>query len=107
VLRLRLFLDPGAGVCLWAADEATRARFGYAVDHRRLGLPDELVHALDALIADCDASLNWDDPGGPPRAPVPAPERLTDLAAQIVAALGCEVAADPVPPQSAQRGKHP
>lgn len=61
----RFFLDAGAGTCLWAANLAARETFGYAVDHRRLPLADATRAALDALVARHDASLDWDDPGGP------------------------------------------
>lgn len=88
--RLRLFLDAGAGVCLWSQDEATRARFGYAVDHRELGLAPEVVDAVDRLIADHDASVDWHNPGaaGPGGAGAPLVERALELVTRIRQALG-------------------
>ena len=97
--RLRLFLDAGAGVCLWSQDEATKARFGYAVDHRELGLAPDAAEAIDRLLADYDASIDWDDPGatapdgfGPTvfghEADAPFSERARDLAVRLRRALG-------------------
>lgn len=87
--RFRMFLDAGAGVCLWAANDAARSRFGYAVDHRRLGLPHDLCEALDQLMAGHDASIDWDDPGAvAPEDTASANRRLRDLAAMVAAALG-------------------
>lgn len=97
--RLRLFLDAGAGVCLWSEDEATKARFGYAVDHRDLGLAPDVVEAIDRLITDYDASIDWDDPGAAARAGpgatttgheagAPFSERIRDLVLRLGQALG-------------------
>lgn len=103
--RLRLFLDAGAGVCLWSQDEATKERFGYAVDHRELGLAPEVVEAIDRLIADYDASIDWNDPAasdpdgfGPTlsgyEAGAPFRERTRDLAGRLAQLLGPEFALD-------------
>ncbi len=97
--RLRLFLDAGAGVCLWSQDEATKARFGYPVDHQTLALTAGLLDALDQLIVDYDATINWDDPGasdpdgfGPAvfgfEPDAPFRERIQDLALRLREALG-------------------
>jgi hypothetical protein len=51
-------------VCLWAHSDAARKRFGHAVDHRNLPLSAETIQMLDALIAQYDTSLDWNDPGG-------------------------------------------
>ncbi|MFC6661259.1 hypothetical protein [Deinococcus multiflagellatus] len=34
--RLRFFFDTGSGICLWAGDPATEARYGLAVDPQTL-----------------------------------------------------------------------
>lgn len=62
-MRLRFFLDAGAGVCLWAQNDAMKARFGYPVELDDLPLPRDLVADLMHLMADYDASIDWDDPG--------------------------------------------
>ena len=61
---LRFFFDYG-GTCLWAANDAARERFGYAVDLAELPISDELRAALVRACERFDTSLNWDDPTGP------------------------------------------
>lgn len=61
----RFLFDAGSGVCLWAADDATRNRFGYPIDHEALGLPPDLSAAVGRLIAWYDEAFDWDDPGNP------------------------------------------
>ncbi len=64
VYVLRFFFGYG-GTCLWAANDAARERFGYAVELSDLPVSDELRAALHAACARFDTSLNWDDPAGP------------------------------------------
>ncbi len=80
----RFFFDAGSGTCLWAANTAARDAFGYAVDHRRLALPEPLLAVLDGLIARHDTSIDWDDPGSP--GPWTAQDRAS-FAADALAAL--------------------
>ena len=63
--RLRFAFDAGAGVCLWAANEAAREDFGYPVSSDDLPLEPETQMRLERLIAWYDESVDWDDPGGP------------------------------------------
>jgi hypothetical protein len=65
-MRLRLFFDAGSGVCLWAQDEEAKQRFGYPVDLNALALPRDLHADLVRLIADYDATIDWDNPGATP-----------------------------------------
>jgi hypothetical protein len=62
-MRLRFFFDAGAGVCLWAQDEAAKARFGYPVEADALDIPVELRAELEQLVTDYDDTFPWDDPG--------------------------------------------
>ncbi len=62
--RLRFVIEAGVRVCLWAQDEATKARFGYAVWLDGLGLPPELVEDANQLMSDFDHALAAHDPGG-------------------------------------------
>ena len=59
---LRFFFDAGAGVCLWAGNEAANERFGYAVDPEELPLTAETREAVDGLIARFDEGVDWNDP---------------------------------------------
>ena len=63
-MRLRFFFDAGSGMCLWAQDEATKQRFGYAVQLDDLDLPPDLRADLVQLIVDYDATIDWNNPGG-------------------------------------------
>jgi hypothetical protein len=62
---LRFMFDAGSGTCLWAADDAARAAFGYAVDHHALPLDAAMRARLDGLVAWHDRSIDWAHPGGP------------------------------------------
>ncbi len=57
-MHLRCFFDCGAGVCLWAADNAARGRFGYAVELSALPLTAETVAAGERLMSEHDAFVN-------------------------------------------------
>lgn len=61
-MRIRCSFDAGAGVCLWAADEAARAVYGYAIAFADLSLNEDLRRRGEALLALFDTRLCWDDP---------------------------------------------
>ncbi len=60
-----MFFDPGAGTCLWAVDAAAKAELGYDVALAALPVSAETRAAGEALIAEFDTSIDWEDPGGP------------------------------------------
>jgi hypothetical protein len=93
--HLRLFLDAGSGVCLWAQNDAARDRFGYAVDAQDLDLPPDVLEDVFRLIRDHDEGFNWNDPAlaGNQGAPGPDPDtpfhdRIRTLAKWLREALG-------------------
>ena len=92
VLRLRFFFDAGAGTCLWAASDAARERYGYAVDAVALPIAAELAERLAAITAEYDSSIDWQDPGSPgPWSEVQRVDfevRSRDLLSELRAALG-------------------
>lgn len=61
----RFFFDFGETSCLWAADQQTRAHFGYPVALEELPVSPDLVNVLRALATEFDASINWNNPAGP------------------------------------------
>lgn len=61
MIALRFFFDAGAGVCLWAGNDAARARFGYAVAHQDLPISVNAQRWLDHLVAWFDTSLDWEN----------------------------------------------
>lgn len=63
-MRLRYFFDPGSRICLWAADEESRAFFGYAIEFDSLNLSRETAALGRHLVSVFDGSVNWDDPAG-------------------------------------------
>lgn len=91
--RLRYFFDAGSGVCLWAGDAATEARYGYAVALDALPLSDETRGALGRLIAAFDRSIDWADPGGTDARGAGATERFADAAREGLALLRRELSA--------------
>jgi hypothetical protein len=90
--QLRFSFDAGAGTCLWAASDAARERFGYAVDFDGLPVSENIRRALVHLCAWYDTGLDWDDPAGP--SPWPPDEqarfdaRARAVLADLRAALG-------------------
>jgi hypothetical protein len=62
---IHLAFDSGSGVCLWAKNEVTATKFGYAIDHWTLPLSRNTQVWLQHLISWYDTSLDWDDPGDP------------------------------------------
>lgn len=63
--QFRYFFDPGAGTCLWSANDRARARFGYPAVLADLCLPPEVASHADELIARFDTSIDWSNPAGP------------------------------------------
>lgn len=63
--RLRYRFEPGAGVCFWAGDDATEARFGLAVQSTDLPLPENTRRRLEYLVAWFDTSIDWEYPPDP------------------------------------------
>ena len=64
-MKLRFFFDAGSGICLWAADEAAREKYGYPVALEALPLDSATVSRGEDLIRNFDTSLDWNDPTGP------------------------------------------
>lgn len=64
-MKFRYFFDPGSGMCLWAADDETRAVFGYPVELEKLNLPEDTVALGNRLISFFDGSIDWEYPSGP------------------------------------------
>lgn len=92
--RLKMMLDAGAGVCLWAANDAARERFGYSVETAALGLPPDVAAEVEQLIADHDAAIDWNDPGGAAVGDGPGAEQRGAVVARLRAALGPEFAVE-------------
>lgn len=61
----RSFFDSGSGVCLWAANDRARERFGYAVETDALPVPESDRRRVRDLIAWADAITEWRHPVGP------------------------------------------
>lgn len=60
---VRYFFDPGAGICLWAANEKAKERFGYPIEHWDLPLTENTKRFLQYLVAWFDTSIDWSSPG--------------------------------------------
>ena|SRR5262245_60553946 len=84
--RLRYFFDPGADICLWAANDSARERFGYPVDASRLHLSENTSRRVRYLAAWHHTSIDWEYPPDP--SPWDANERARfDAEAQRLLAL--------------------
>lgn len=64
-MKLRYFFDPGTDICLWAADDAAREKFGYAVEFEDLPLTDAIAEKALQLAKWFDTSIDWSSPGAP------------------------------------------
>jgi hypothetical protein len=62
--KIRFFFDAGSGICLWAADDATRQIFDYPIDIWNLALPENTKRQTAYLITWFDTSIDWNDPAG-------------------------------------------
>lgn len=63
--RFRFFFDAGTGACLWAANDAARARFDYPTECRDLPISENLQRYLYYLAAWYDTSIDWNYPPDP------------------------------------------
>lgn len=105
-MRLRCFFDCGAGVCLWAADTAARARFGYAVELASLPLRRETHATGEALMAAHEEFVQASLAGSPPDEAMVERWRVTARAwlGALRAELGPEVTVEDAlepPPEAA------
>ncbi len=60
--KFRHFFDAGSGICLWSADEHTKKKFDYPVEHSKLSITDNLRRRLVYLCSWYDTSIDWDNP---------------------------------------------
>lgn len=62
--ELKFMYDWGSGVCVWATNAASKAKFqDYPVNTSDLPISPELADLLNRLIIQHDTALNWADPG--------------------------------------------
>lgn len=94
VYRLKYMFDAGSGICLWAASDAARGRFGYPVDDDELPLSEALRARVRRLLEWYDRSLDWDDPGGPSPWDAAEEARFAAEARAVLAALREELGPD-------------
>jgi hypothetical protein len=80
---VRYFFDAGSGICLWAASESARLRFGYPIDPTVLPVSPNLRREVSDVCAFFDSSVDWTDPGGPS----PWPDTMYDAFAMRADAL--------------------
>ncbi len=64
--RIRFQFSYSTGTCFWPENNAARERYGYPIEPDELPLTPRTIAALNDLNVRYDASLDWDDPGGPP-----------------------------------------
>jgi hypothetical protein len=63
--KLRYFFDAGSGICLWAANDASRSTWGYPVDVDVIGLPETVCKQAYDTLTFYDTCINWSSPGDP------------------------------------------
>ncbi|HZX30097.1 MAG TPA: hypothetical protein VFF03_01980 [Rhodocyclaceae bacterium] len=61
----RYFFDPGSSICLWSANDETRAKFDYPVELTGLELPENLLRRALYVMAWYDTSIDWSYPPNP------------------------------------------
>jgi hypothetical protein len=62
---LRFLFDAGSGICFWAGNEASKARFGYPILAEDLPISRQTQNALNEIIQLYDESFNWKSPTDP------------------------------------------
>jgi hypothetical protein len=63
--KVRYFFSPGAGVCLWSANDAAREKYDLPVDHWQLPLTENLKRRLNHIVAWYDTAIDWNSPSDP------------------------------------------
>jgi len=63
--RLRYFFDPGSDICLWAANDAARVRFGYPIGAKDMPIPENTWRRVLCLCRWYDTSIDWNYPPDP------------------------------------------
>lgn len=91
---LRYFFDPGSGICLWAACDAARQRFGYPVAARQLPLPRPTRERMAQLADWYDHSVDWEYPAGPSLWDADEAERFARAARQLLSVLRVQLGPD-------------
>ena len=62
-IQIRVFFDAGAGICLWAGNEAARTKYhDYPIPQSRLPISEGLQSQIENLIERYDTSIDWDYP---------------------------------------------
>lgn len=85
--EIRYCFDAGSGICLWAANDAARDRWGYAIAADALSLPPDLGHAVERLVAWYDQSIDWSYPPNPSPWSTSERERFNLAAQSLLHAL--------------------
>ena len=55
---LRYSFDPGSGICLWSDNDAAQSKWGYPVEIRSLGLPENTWRQAIHVMAWYDTCLD-------------------------------------------------
>ena len=91
--RAAFFFDCGSGYCLWSADDRTRDRFDYPIEHDELPLSSAVIAKLTELCDRVDRSLNWDYPPDPGPWRQDECDRFNADVADVIARLRAELGA--------------
>ena len=60
--EMKFMFDWGSRVCIWAANDEARKKYGYSVKSEQLPISENLVRELNMLIRRHDEALDWDCP---------------------------------------------
>lgn len=90
VYRIRYWFDWGAS-CFWAANDAARTRFGYAIAPEQLPLFESTIKRADELMGWHDQALNWEYPPDPGPWRQEECERFNQAAKDLLATVSREL----------------
>lgn len=62
--RLKFWFEHG-GICIWAANDKSKAEYGYAINNDLLPISGELVSLLNSLEEEYHTYLDWEYPPNP------------------------------------------
>ncbi len=94
IYLFRYFFDAGAGVCLWAANDAARERFDYPIELVDLPISENLRRFLYHLTAWYDTSIDWNCPPDPSPWTQDEADRFNHAAKHGLARLRAELGND-------------
>lgn len=92
--QFRFFFSAGSGICFWGADEETKAKYDYPVNHWELPLCENTKRGIDHLLYWYDTSIDWDYPPDPSPWTAEEDSRFQERVSELLKVVKKELGAD-------------